>query len=125
MKIRRVFESVGFYQKIKSWHDKRTDLRVIDEVERLNLIKEFTDLEKAKVSKSKLKYRNSIEKTQLDILSDNDEWYYVRVIKTSSGSTEKQSQFIEYYKCDQWSGLLELIKDKVIWTISQIERRFK
>ena len=45
----------------------------------------------------------------LDILLDkyNDEWYLVRFIR-------RVGDRFTYYKCDQWDGMLNLLKDKDI-----------
>jgi len=43
------------------------------------------------------------------IFKCKDEWYYVRQERTLTNSTFLTSFF---YKCDQWEGLINLLKDK-------------
>jgi len=105
MKIRKVFESVEFYEKIRTWHEGRQDLKVIDNIERMDIVSLFPDLRKAEKSRSKMIFRSGINRVDVDVLVNNDEWYFVRLIHNNKH---------EYFKCDQKEGLIECIKKELL-----------
>ena len=56
-------------------------------------------------------HKNETEDVDMDIYEMNDEWFFVRLDPRSSRT---ESQFSVYYKCDQWDGVVQLLKDKKI-----------
>lgn len=118
MKIRKVFESVKSYEKISSWHDgERRDLVPINGTERDKLIVIFSPMlrrpEKPLTgngSQTKVICGKSVNRVDIDILCDNDEWYHVRIISMNGSHLTTHS----YFKCDQWDGLIDCIKNEVI-----------
>lgn len=111
MRIRKVFESIEFYEKIRTWHEGRKNLRVINNNERTDIINMFQDLKKSTNSMSKIKFISGVNKVDIDILTDDDEWYFVRFIHNNKH---------EYFKCDQKEGLIECIKRELIDTYIDI-----
>jgi len=120
MKIRKVFESYEYsseaYKKILSWHDgKQADLRNIDRLERDKLIEVFVPI--LKISgywDGTLTCGSSTNRVDIDILTDNDEWYYARIVYSSGSLPSGSSGFNHYFKCDQWGGLISCIENEVI-----------
>jgi len=126
MKIRKVFESYEYssesYKKILSWHGK-ADLRHIDRLERDKLIEVFVPLLKKSKMKQGLPPKrpygtltcgSSTNRVDIDILTDNDEWYYARIVYSSGSLPSGSSGFNHYFKCDQLDGLISCIENEVI-----------
>lgn len=126
----KLFESVDLYQKtnrmgylfrLGSAHAGFN--RPISGSDRNKLVSIFPVLrkpiesEKAHTSKTKLIYKRLDSRSEygiglridIDILTDHDEWFYVRVIIQRGINTIHL-----YFKCDQFDGLVECIKKEVI-----------
>jgi len=57
---------------------------------------------------------SSTNRVDIDILTDNDEWYYARIVYSSGSLPSGSSGFNHYFKCDQWGGLISCIENEVI-----------
>jgi hypothetical protein len=116
MKIRKVFELVD-YEEVDLWRPigQYWKTNEMDSVEIKKLCKIFPQLrkphenEKGFTVKTKLIYDSKDGRVDIDILKNDDEWFFVKVIKGDVlyGKTN-------YYKCDQFEGLIKLIKEKII-----------
>lgn len=121
----KLFESADLYQKTDMWI-KSTPAgfnKPISEADRDKLISIFPvlrkpiEVEKAYTSRTKLVYKRPESRSEhgiglridVDILTDHDEWFYVRVIIQRGINTIHL-----YFKCDQFDGLVECIKREVI-----------
>jgi hypothetical protein len=128
IKLFETFENNDYYQEIESdeWFDSMNSRIEISHV--LNNIKNlFGDKFICKERFHSGKTESIIEvtswgpNTQSDyqylirITLNDDEWFYVHcVIVKGLGKKERTKQSIKIYKCDQWEGLVKLLKDKSI-----------
>ena len=117
MIIRKIFESVDFYEKTTSWKvEGQNSVRPISSTDRDRLVWIFPlrkpiETNGGRTSRTKLIFKKGAGRIDIDILTDDDEWFYVRIITKYD---KYGSSVQEYFKCDQFDGLSECIKREVI-----------
>lgn len=125
MKIRKVFESMtDLYQKVdyfdfgvingrgaKELSPEQMDviIKTFSGFRRPNLveIKKYNLVRKIITSDDRNKLIYIPHNIDISIYVDNDEWYYLRI-------ANPELRNLLFYKCDQWDGLIECIKNEVI-----------
>lgn len=123
MRIKRFFEHIveASYHRTSSWRPTNLQdhkaIQQIDQKLRDRLLEIFPSLRKpietenAFTSKTKLINGKSIERVDIDILQSDDEWFFVRIIYNGTITSWRGHS---YFKCDQFDGLVDCIKNEVI-----------
>ena len=136
MKYLKLFENYNFYSKIseEDYYDNHIETSVNDDQD-LYVTGHKIDKEYIKIL-NKLIFKGNvfidqvfyIEKNigyyriRCFITQDSDEWFWVKITKTHNGSTPMNSMILfdetfnkfDYYKCDQFDGLIKCLKDNQI-----------
>ena len=113
MKHLRLFEELeGFYQEIYSYELKEENFIQFTNQELTDIKNLVTNKYKSNDYAWKTIYKQcclkiSINNKEVGIYKCIDEWWCVEVEVYEKGSGDRH-----YYKCDQWEGLMKLMKDK-------------